>query len=51
MKKTYLVPAIKTMRVSTENIMGFTAVSGIYEQGVGGNGSDNDARTGELGLF
>ncbi|MBP5386916.1 MAG: hypothetical protein J6Y97_05975 [Prevotella sp.] len=51
MKKTYLIPAIKTMRVSTENIMGMTAVSGGYEQGTGGGGSDNEARTGAGLLF
>ena len=39
MKKTYQIPATKAMRVSTENIMGMTAVSGGYEQGVSGDGS------------
>lgn len=51
MKKNYLKPAIKTMSVSTENVMGLTATSGIYEQGVGGNGSDKEARTQEISLF
>ncbi len=50
MKKTYQMPSIKTMCVS-ENIMGMTAVSGGYEQGTGGGGSDNEARTGSARLF
>jgi hypothetical protein len=50
MKKTYQMPSIKTMRIS-ENIMGMTAVSGGYEQGTGGGGSDNEARTGSARLF
>ena len=51
MKKTYQIPATKAMRVSTENIMGMTAVSGGYEQGVSGDGSDKEARTGTSSIF
>ena len=50
MKKTYQMPAIKMLRVATENIMGLAAVSGGYEQGVSGDGSDNEARA-PLSLF
>lgn len=50
MKKTYQMPAIKMMRVS-ENIMGMTAVSGGYEQGTGGDGSDKEARGGASPMF
>ncbi len=46
MRKTYQKPSVKSMHVSTENIMGMTAVSGGYEQGVSGDGSDNEARSG-----
>ena len=51
MKKKYQKPAIKAMHVSTENIMGMTAVSGGYEQGVSGDGSDKEARTGTSSIF
>ena len=51
MKKTYQIPATKAMRVSTENIMGMTAVSDGYEQGVSGDGSDKEARIGESSIF
>ena len=51
MKKMYQIPTIKAMRVSTENIMGMTAVSGGYEQDVKGDGSDKEARTGISDLF
>ena len=51
MKKTYQMPATKAMHVSTENIMGMTAVSGGYEQGVSGDGSSKEARIDESSLF
>ncbi len=52
MKKTYITPAIKTMRVFNENVMQLAAVSGgNYEQGIGGQGSDADARSIDVGLF
>lgn len=52
MKKTYSSPAIKTMSVTTQKVMDMEIGSnGIYEQGVGSEGSDKDARAEELQLF
>jgi len=52
MKKSYSAPAIKTMRAFTQKVMDMEIGSnGIYEQGVGGEGSDNEARAEEMILF
>ena len=52
MKKTYSAPVVKTMHAFTGRVMDMELTSdGTYEPGVGGDGSDKEARTQELELF
>lgn len=46
MKKNYIAPVMKVNVLYTKDIMQITAVSGGYEQGVGGQGSGDEARSG-----
>ena len=45
MKKNYYAPTIKVLEISSNQIMSLVAVSDGYEQGVNGDGTNDEARS------